>query len=262
MMIYGESEIPDCIDENNGDWCFQEDKYGITPGHCSVKGKDNHIQAKSSLPPYKLSGDACWGMENEYRNLTFVDFKKETLYGLKNSILGYADTASDFAPPVTLWNTRFINVAAESLGYLKDPNPKWANVKDCGNFPCTAPWNVVMKFLNTSWEGGSIAKSENAQLKDFQLIPNNPGFSPGQEKCTLNKEFNGYYCQDNNLGTLIFESRDEDWMDRSMQPIFVSQVGKPEYKNKINSQMDHVWDGFYAGQKRQSRFPILINVNQ
>jgi len=22
MMIYGESEIPDCIDENNGDFCF------------------------------------------------------------------------------------------------------------------------------------------------------------------------------------------------------------------------------------------------
>jgi hypothetical protein len=22
MVIYGESEIPDCIDENNGDWCF------------------------------------------------------------------------------------------------------------------------------------------------------------------------------------------------------------------------------------------------
>jgi hypothetical protein len=26
--------------------------------------------------------------------------------------------------------------------------------------------------------------------------------------------------------------------------------------------MDHVWDNFYAGQKRQSRFPIIINVNQ
>jgi len=26
--------------------------------------------------------------------------------------------------------------------------------------------------------------------------------------------------------------------------------------------MDHVWDGFYAGQKRQSRFPTIINVNQ
>jgi len=26
--------------------------------------------------------------------------------------------------------------------------------------------------------------------------------------------------------------------------------------------MDHVWDGFYAGQIRQSRFPVIINANQ
>lgn len=28
--------------------------------------------------------------------------------------------------------------------------------------------------------------------------------------------------------------------------------------NKINSFMDHVWDGFYQGQIRHSRFPILV----
>lgn len=28
--------------------------------------------------------------------------------------------------------------------------------------------------------------------------------------------------------------------------------------NKINSFMDHVWDGFYTGQTRLSRFPILV----
>jgi len=168
-------------------------------------------------------GDACWGLENEYTNLTFVDFKKETLYGLKNSIIGYPKSASDFAAPTTMRNSRFVNCAKESLGYLKDPNPKWANVKDCGNFPCTAPWNVVFRFLNTSWEGGSITESNETQYAaDFQIIPNNPGFSPAQDKCRLNKDLNGYYCEDDNLGVLIFESRDEDWMDRSMQPIYVS----------------------------------------
>lgn len=24
--------------------------------------------------------------------------------------------------------------------------------------------------------------------------------------------------------------------------------------------MDHVWDGFYTGQKRMSRFPVLIET--
>ena len=30
--------------------------------------------------------------------------------------------------------------------------------------------------------------------------------------------------------------------------------------NKVNSFMDHTWDGFYTGQKRLSRFPILVNA--
>jgi hypothetical protein len=31
--------------------------------------------------------------------------------------------------------------------------------------------------------------------------------------------------------------------------------------NKLNSMMDHTWDGFYTGQKRLSRFPGLIDAN-
>lgn len=32
--------------------------------------------------------------------------------------------------------------------------------------------------------------------------------------------------------------------------------------NKINSYMDHVWDGFYTGQTRLSRFPILVYAEE
>lgn len=31
-------------------------------------------------------------------------------------------------------------------------------------------------------------------------------------------------------------------------------------RSKINAYMDHVWDGFYTGQVRLSRFPILVYV--
>jgi hypothetical protein len=34
--------------------------------------------------------------------------------------------------------------------------------------------------------------------------------------------------------------------------------GNPEIQNKLNSFMDHVWDGFYSGQIRRSRFPGFI----
>jgi len=52
-----------------------------------------------------------------------------------------------------LYDSKFINVAEEALGYMMEPNPKWANVKDCGEFPCTAPWNNLYKFYNTTWVG-------------------------------------------------------------------------------------------------------------
>jgi hypothetical protein len=28
--------------------------------------------------------------------------------------------------------------------------------------------------------------------------------------------------------------------------------------NKLNTMMDHVWDGFYSGQTRESRFPAVV----
>lgn len=30
--------------------------------------------------------------------------------------------------------------------------------------------------------------------------------------------------------------------------------------NKLNSFMDHVWDGFYTGQLRMSRFPAIVDL--
>ena len=48
------------------------------------------------------------------------------------------------------------------------------------------------------------------------------------------------------MGVLLFESEDDDKWDRSMQPIYVKKQGT-EMENKLNSYMDHVWDGFYSG---------------
>lgn len=53
---------------------------------------------------------------------------------------------------------------------------------------------------------------------------------------------------------LLFESLDADTYDRSVQPVIITNEATG-YSNKINSMMDHVWDGFYTGQKRLSRFP-------
>lgn len=44
-----------------------------------------------------------------------------------------------------------------------------------------------------------------------------------------------------------------------MQPVYVKD--SDTFEMKLNSFMDHVWDGFYTGQIRLSRFVSLINHN-
>jgi len=56
---------------------------------------------------------------------------------------------------------------------------------------------------------------------------------------------NAYMCQHKPLGILHFESKDTDKMDRSVQPVYTKLQGT-EMNNKLNSEMDHGWDGFYT----------------
>lgn len=60
---------------------------------------------------------------------------------------------------------------------------------------------------------------------------------------------------------LLFESLDDDTYDRSIQPINIINE-KTGFNNTVNSMMDHVWDGFYTGQLRLSRFPAMIETEQ
>lgn len=59
----------------------------------------------------------------------------------------------------------------------------------------------------------------------------------------------------------MFENDDWDAIDRTLAPIYVKQQGT-EIKNKINSYMDHVWDGFYSGQLRTSRYPVVVDAKR
>jgi hypothetical protein len=56
-----------------------------------------------------------------------------------------------------------------------DPNEKWANMADCGEFPCTAPLNALLKFEGNTFTGDNIP---DFAANEFQIIANNSGFSP------------------------------------------------------------------------------------
>ena len=77
------------------------------------------------------------------------------------------------------------------------------------------------------------------------------------DNCELKPEWSGAWCSNRNLGVLLFESLDADKEDRSIQPVHITNA-QTGYRNKVNSFMDHQWDGFYTSQKRLSRFPVQI----
>lgn len=89
------------------------------------------------------------------------------------------------------------------------------------------------------------------------MIANNSGFAPYIKYCNPEEISNAYICEASKLGVMLFESNDFDNMDRSMQPIYLKRQGTG-MENKLNAMMDHVWDGFYTGQKRLQRFPTII----
>ena len=73
-----------------------------------------------------------------------------------------------------------------------------------------------------------------------------PKATNAYSRCETVSPWNAAHCLNSNLGVLLFESLDGDTEDRSVQPITITGMTKG-YENKLNSFMDHVWDGFYTG---------------
>jgi len=44
---------------------------------------------------------------------------------------------------VEFYDSKFVDVDGDAIAYIDENNPSWANIKDCGDFPCTAPANVL-----------------------------------------------------------------------------------------------------------------------
>ena len=95
-------------------------------------------------------------------------------------------------------NITFENVDHDAFINFHDPNPSWANVKDCGNFPCTAPSNILYSLKDVTWLGDS----PNQQYSEFQLIADNEGFAPYVPGCEREEVWNAYICQSSTLGIL------------------------------------------------------------
>lgn len=82
-------------------------------------------------------------------NVNFNKFSSKTECGYSQHAIIRNPYSADYIPLNKFKNTKFRDVQNEALIYLEDPNPKWANPTDCGEWPCTAPNNVVIQFENT-----------------------------------------------------------------------------------------------------------------
>jgi len=216
-----------------------------------------HVTAESAFPMYNHHANPCMGGRTVGYGNHFINYNATTEYGKNNMIFGSNMYGSDYTEPQDFYSSTFTNVENAAIATLDDPEPAWANKKDCGEFPCTAPWNVLFSFKDTKWE---TLVEPNAQ-KDWQIIANNPGFAPYQPGCSLKENWNGYECFEDSLGILFFENDDWDAKDRALHPIYIKQ-DSTGINNKLNSYMDHIWDGFYSGQVRWARFPSIVNAKR
>jgi hypothetical protein len=235
--VWGESPLPDC--PSGGGFCTNPMRGGFSINTMIDGSKPMHPIPPKRIPYDKPASDASWYGKFIYNNNQLLNF---TASNNAKAFILHANSP-DYMHSHSFLNTRFINVEHDALAHFGDPPAGWAVLDNCGNFPCTAPWNAFLDFRATSFQGFTNVLAP----PNFSLIPDNPGFSPFVEGCEFTASWNGWMCTRNTLGQLQFESLDPDKMDRSSQPIYVTlDVENGRMNNKLNAFMDHLWDGFYT----------------
>jgi len=150
VHFFGESEADDCPRNHP---CHCKEKSAFMTASVNHGSKSFHIDTAASLPSYKIKSYGAWNISTQFNNLTFENFRDKTKCGKIQRIFKINPFASDNIPVHNFKKTNFINVTDSSVAFLMDPDPGWANLDDCGPFPCTAPSNVVMRFTESSFSG-------------------------------------------------------------------------------------------------------------
>ena len=103
--------------------------------------------------------------------------------------------AADYTPVHTFTDIKFVNVTTENLVWIEKPNPAWAAVdpttdpKNCGNWPCTAPENIVLKFESTTYEGSGYTGEA-----EFQITSGYEGVASAFDTCEHRNDWQAYHC--------------------------------------------------------------------
>ena len=217
------------------------------------------------LAPKKLkkmyASGGSWVGTSLFKDLQFIGFdsSKNTCGGAQAAITTNG-ASSDYHPVAHFQDIKFKNTDQSALFKFDSPSQGWANLADCGTFTCTGLYNVLVHMENPKFSGtpkvfglpGSFqVTSNNRESTSAQVIP----------LCFEKEEWNAYMCRNEDMGVLLFESQDADRMDRNAQPIYIIDEERG-FNNRLNAYMDHGWDGAYTSQKREQRFPTMIDVSR
>lgn len=127
-----------------------------------------------------------------FEAVTFHDFNNVEIKGCSSRqyCMGPNTHASDNIHIQNFKNTVFDNVHDDAVAHIYEPPSGWANPTDCGNFPCTAPQNAVLKFTGTTFKG--TAKPSFADAV-FQIVGNYKSIP--SDTCVKKLSWNAYFCK-------------------------------------------------------------------
>lgn len=150
-----------------------------------------HPEKLKNLPLTTQIKNGSWAGKAYFKGLKFVDYA--SAYSrkgleLKNQMIKVNKKSSDFVTMQNFEDIEFVNCDADSLTHFFEPPKAWANLADCGDFPCTGPKNTIFSFKNTKWTG---LAGPNA-LTDFNLIPTIPGYTDNFPNCVKMNSINGH----------------------------------------------------------------------
>lgn len=96
-------------------------------------------------------------------------------------------SASDYIPLHSLKSCSFINVADDALAEFTPPIEGWANVQDCGEFPCTAPKNIVIRHTGTTFSGKNVPVNTDSTGTIVYALDEEPFYN-----CDYKESWNGW----------------------------------------------------------------------
>jgi hypothetical protein len=74
---------------------------------------------------------------------------------MRQRIFEFQFSAPDLIPMHEFYDTTFTNVDNDAMAYFWDPPSGWAVISDCGEWPCTGPYNTLYSFKNSTFVGNS-----------------------------------------------------------------------------------------------------------